>query len=67
MATSATDVNGKTSSTGFNDANYWRPTSVTDTTGAITALTYFTAPNSGTESTLNFDGTVSTTGIHALR
>ncbi len=39
--------------------NLWRPTATTDATSAVTSLAYSTLP-SATESTLNFNGSVST-------
>jgi YD repeat-containing protein len=58
--TQATDENGKNTSWAYNDPNFWRPTSTTDPTGAVTALSYFTSPNTGSEIALNFNGTAST-------
>ncbi|MGA8026815.1 MAG: hypothetical protein WB992_06685, partial [Bryobacteraceae bacterium] len=64
VQTSVTDVNGHTSSVGYSDANYWRPTSTTDATGAVTSVGYSNATNSwATESTLNFNGSVSTADV----
>src|SRR6185437_4049183 len=50
VITQATDENGKNTNWAYNDPNFWRPTSTTDQTAAVTALSYFTSPNTGSES-----------------
>jgi hypothetical protein len=62
--TSATDENSKSTTWTFNDANYWRPRSVQDPALATTNLSYFTGPVAA-ESTLNFNGTISTLDTRA--
>ena len=60
VPSSASDANAKTTTWSFTDPNFWRPRSTTDATGAVTSLAYFTSPSTGSESTLNFNGTIST-------
>ena len=56
VVTSTTDPNGSTT-TNYNDANYWRPTSVVDPFPATTTFSYGTTY---AESKLNFNGSTST-------
>ncbi len=65
VQTSATDANSKTTTTYYNDANYWRPTSVQDPSGATTTISYATSPSFATESALNFNGSTSTVDARA--
>jgi len=51
-----TDINGQKTTFAYNDP-FWRPTSATDSLGAITTTTY--TPNSR-ETKLNFNGAIST-------
>ncbi len=61
VQTSVTDENGQTSTTTYNDANFWRATATTDPTSAQTTIAYSTvAPAWAAESTLNFNGSTST-------
>ena len=60
VMTELTDENGQPSSYTYNDLNYWRLTAITDQTGATTSLAYYTNPSFAAESTLNFNGSVST-------
>src|SRR5262249_52878577 len=65
----ATDENGKTTTTTYSDASFWRPAAVADATGATVYTGYSVAPtvidrglffNTGNSSTVNvasnFDG-----------
>jgi hypothetical protein len=63
------DENSQSWSTIYNDPNYWRPTSTEDPASAITNLCYWPGGPSGcasnaglfgSESTLNFNGSIST-------
>jgi len=62
VMTSVTDENGKIANTNYADANFWRPTSVVDFGLDTTTLTYGTSPTS-VESTMNFNGSVSTVDV----
>jgi RHS repeat-associated protein len=56
VATSATDPNGKITSSSFTDANFWRPASVTDPASAVTSFTYpASSPYNNAESKLLFN------------
>lgn len=61
VATSVTDESGKTASTGYTDADFWRPNSTTDELSNVTNLTY-TAQTS-VESSMVFNSSSSTTDI----
>jgi hypothetical protein len=50
----STDVNGKVSTTTYNDTTFWRPASTADPTTATISLTY-TGFNSGTQAPANVD------------
>jgi RHS repeat-associated protein len=54
VLTQATDQNGKVTNTSYTDPDFWRPSSVTDATGATVNFTYAN-PNT-TESSLLFNG-----------
>lgn len=63
VLTQLTDENTNIAKNTYGDANFWRPTSVQDLSGYTTTITYM--PQSGStpasvESSLNFNGTVST-------
>jgi RHS repeat-associated protein len=59
VLTSTTDANGKTTTTNYTDANFWRPTSTVDPTNATTTVSYAVSPFA-VERALNFNGTTST-------
>jgi RHS repeat-associated protein len=61
VETSVTDENGKTASTGYTDADFWRPNSTTDQLSNTTNITY-TAQTS-VEASLDFNGSTSTTDV----
>ena len=72
VITQITDENSNAVTFTFNDPYYWRPTAITDPTNYTTNINYYhTASICGTqpqflscaESTLNFNGTISTTDI----
>ncbi len=63
VATSATDENGNTVSSLYNDPYFWRPHSSTDELNNTTTLSY--TGDMTVESTLNFNGTTSTSDILA--
>ncbi|MGB6690791.1 MAG: RHS repeat-associated core domain-containing protein [Terracidiphilus sp.] len=66
VMTSVTDENENTSSTGYIDANFWRPTSTTDQAGNVTTITYPLVNNAmvATESSLPI---VSGTAVYDVR
>ena len=50
------DANGQATTTAYSDPDFWRPASVTDSTGAATNLTYATSsPYNWTESKMTFN------------
>jgi len=53
----AVDENTQTATTAYTDANFWRPASVTDPTGAVANLTY--TGQTQAESSLNFNSSSS--------
>ncbi len=48
-----TDENGKTTTTAYSDAYFWRPASVTDPSNAVTNLTYVSPTRTETALTFN--------------
>jgi RHS repeat-associated protein len=63
VGASVTDENGNTVSASYNDSYFWRPHSSTDELNNTTTLSY--TNDITVESTLNFNGTTSTSDILA--
>ncbi len=59
LATSSTDPNGNGVATGYNDSNYWRPTSVTDQLTNSSTITYIGENAVETSLTYNSGNSVS--------
>ncbi len=57
----STDENGKISSTAYTDTHFWRPSSTTDATGAVTNITYPTFTR--TERSMPVNGTASVVDV----
>lgn len=60
VMTQATDENGRNTNWTYNDPNFWRVKAVQDPASATTNISYVTTPAFASESTLNFNGTTST-------
>jgi RHS repeat-associated protein len=63
VKTSATDVNGQTTTAAYNDPYFWRPASVTDPTNAAVNLSYISSTQ--LEASLNFNAGNSTSDVVA--
>ncbi len=63
VETSATDENGKVTAFTYNDPDFWRTNAVTDAANNTTNLAY--ASLTSAESSLNFNGSSSTTDVLA--